>query len=386
MPTPLAVLAQLVHGRLTGDGQFEIERALPLSEATPRDISMLDHENNASRIAASAAGALIVPIKYAAASDRPTIHVADVHKAFIQIHQHLHPPRPQVRQGVSPQAWVSPSARIGEDVEIQAGAFVGDDVVIERSATIHSGARILAGCRIGEEVTIYPNAVLYENTRVGPRSVIHAGAIIGAHGFGYRQEQGRHVVAAQLGYVEIEADVDVGALSTIDRGTYGATVIGAGTKIDNLVMVAHNCRIGKHNLLCSQAGIAGSSTTGDYVILAGQAGVRDHVHIGTKAILGAKCGVMQDVPDGGHVLGSPAIPEREFWVHQVMFGRLSEMRRQLKSLTTAVHKLEAELAAADARGESAAPSLEAAAKPDANAQLDANASGAAPRQVGDKAA
>ena len=140
----------------------------------------------------------------------------------------------------------------------------------------------MAGSQIGPDVTIFPNAVLYENTVVGPRCVIHAGAVLGAYGFGYYCVDGRHQLSAQLGNVVLGADVEIGAGTTIDRGTYGPTIIGEGTKIDNQVMVAHNCRIGRHNMLCSQVGIAGSTTTGDYVVMAGQVGVRDHVHIGDR--------------------------------------------------------------------------------------------------------
>ena len=133
-------------------------------------------------------------------------------------------------------------------------------------------------------MTIFPNAVLYENTDRRRRATIHASAVLGAYGFGYELVDGRHVLSAQLGNVVLGADVEIGAGTTIDRGTYGPTIIGDGTKIDDQVMVAHNCRIGRHNMLCSQVGVAGSTTTGDYVVMAGQVGVRDHVHIGDRAV------------------------------------------------------------------------------------------------------
>ncbi len=197
----------------------------------------------------------------------------------------------------------------------------------------------MAGCKLGEKVTVFPNAVLYENTEVGDRSTIHANAVLGCHGFGYKLVDGRHQETAQLGYVQVGCDVEIGAGSTIDRGTYGPTVIGDGTKIDNLVMVAHNCHIGRHNMLCSQVGIAGSSTTGDYVVLAGQVGVRDHVKIGQGAIVGAKAGVSNDVPMGAHMLGIPAMPEREQKVQFAAMSKLPEMRRQMKALEHAVARL-----------------------------------------------
>ncbi len=219
------------------------------------------------------------------------------------------------------------------------GASIGDDVEIGAGSVIHSGTRVLGGCKLGQRVTIFPNAVLYEDTVVGDRSVIHANAVLGAHGFGYKLIEGRHQPTAQFGNVQVGADVEIGAGSTVDRGAYGPTVIGDGTKIDNLVMVAHNCHVGKHNILCSQVGIAGSTNTGDYVTLAGQVGIRDHVKIGDHAVVGAKAGVSNDVAPGAHVLGSPAMPERDQKIQFAAMARLPEMRKQLKALERKIDSL-----------------------------------------------
>ena len=221
---------------------------------------------------------------------------------------------------------------LGPDVVVHPGATIGDDVTIGARTVIHSGVRLLNGCRIGSDVTIYPNAVLYEGTLVGNRVIVHAGAVIGAYGFGYETVEGLHKRSAQLGNVEIGDDVEIGANTTIDRGTYGPTRIGEGTKIDNLVMIAHNCAIGRHNLICSQVGIAGSCTTGDYVVMAGQVGLRDHLTIGNRAVLGAKAGVMNDIPDGAVFVGIPATPEREQRVKQAAWARLPEMRKEFLAL------------------------------------------------------
>ena len=197
----------------------------------------------------------------------------------------------------------------------------------------------MTGCRIGEQVTIFPGAVLYENTRIGPRCILHSGVVLGAYGFGYKLVEGRHVLSSQLGYVELGPDVEVGAGSTIDRGTYGATMIGEGTKIDNLVMIAHNCRIGRHDRICSRVGVAGSTTTGYYVVRAGEVGVRDDVQIGTGAVLGAKAGVSGDVRDGVRMLGTPAVPEREQKLLFATISKLPEMRKQLRELQRQVELL-----------------------------------------------
>ncbi len=221
-------------------------------------------------------------------------------------------------------------------------ATIGDEVTIAAGTTIHSGAQVMAGCRIGENVTIFPGAVLYEDTVVGNDCLIHAGAVIGAFGFGYRQQEGQHQLSAQLGNVVIGDRVEVGANSTIDRGTYGSTRIGDGTKIDNLVQIAHNCQIGKHNLLCAQVGIAGSTSTGDYVVMAGQVGVRDHVHIGTGARIGAMAGVSNDIAPGVVAFGAPATPERDQKVLLASLAKLPEMRKQFKQVRKTLRELQAE--------------------------------------------
>ena len=194
----------------------------------------------------------------------------------------------------------------------------------------------MAGCRIADQVTIFPRVVLYENTIVGSRTTIHAGAVIGAYGFGYEQSAQGHRLTPQLGHVIIESDVDIGANSTIDRGTYGATLIGQGTKLDNQVMIGHNCRIGRHNLLCAQVGIAGSCTTGDYVVMAGQVGVRDHIEIGDHVIIGAKSGVSENLLAPGTYLGAPAVPVRQeiqmLMARQKLPGMVRDLRRLEKTL------------------------------------------------------
>jgi UDP-3-O-[3-hydroxymyristoyl] glucosamine N-acyltransferase len=349
MQATLAELAALVDGRLTGDGGVAILGAAPLADVQPGEITLIDRPERAHALAGSRAAAVVAP--HGDLDIRlPMIQVEDVHQAFAEIVSQFRPPRARKRVGVSPQAVVSLTATIGPDVDIHPMATIGDDVQIGRGTVIHSGARIMAGTRIGEDVTIFPNAVLYEDTVVGPRCVIHACAVLGAYGFGYSSNDGRHRLSAQLGNVVLEAEVEIGAGTTIDRGTYGPTLIGEGTKIDNQVMIAHNCRIGRHNVLCAQVGIAGSTTTGDYVVMAGQVGVRDHIHIGERAVLMARAGVINDVPDGVHMVGIPATPEREQMVKQAALAKLPEMRRQLKQLQSTVEKLVAPCEASRPRG------------------------------------
>lgn len=339
MQATLAELAALVDGSLIGDGDLPILGAAPLGDAEPGQITLIDRAERSCHLTSSRASAVVAP-RSVIPQRLPMIQVDDVHQAFAVIVARFRPPRPARHCGVSPQAVIHPTARLGCDVDVHPLATIGDDVEIGDRVTIHSGVHVMAGCRIGPEVTIFPQAILYEDTTVGPRCVIHSGAVLGAYGFGYCSQHGRHELSPQLGNVIIGADVEIGAGSTVDRGTYGPTVIGEGTKIDNQVMIAHNCRIGRHNMICAQVGIAGSTTTGDYVVMAGQVGVRDHVRIGDRAVLGAMAGVISDVPDGARVVGIPATPEREQMIKQAALGKLPEMRRQLKQLQAAVRELE----------------------------------------------
>ncbi|MBX3413066.1 MAG: UDP-3-O-(3-hydroxymyristoyl)glucosamine N-acyltransferase [Pirellulales bacterium] len=340
MADRLAGLAELVGGEVRHGADLTILGAAPLADVRAGEITLVDAEEKLPRLAQTQAAAVVIPPALAAATMAlPTIVVADPHAAFAKLVAHFHPPRQARRQGISPLAYVSPSAKLAVDVDVHAGASIGDEVEIGAGATIHSGAAIMAGCRLAAGVTVYPRAVLYENTVVGPRSIIHAGAVIGGFGFGYSFVEGRHALAPQLGHVELGADVEVGANTTIDRGTFGRTLIGEGTKIDNQVQIGHNCRIGRHNMLCSQVGIAGSTSTGDYVVMAGQVGVRDHVHIGEGSVLGAMSGVASDVPAGSRLLGIPATPEREQKLKQAALSKLPEMRRQMKQLEQTVQRL-----------------------------------------------
>ncbi|MCS7239478.1 MAG: UDP-3-O-(3-hydroxymyristoyl)glucosamine N-acyltransferase [Thermoguttaceae bacterium] len=342
MEVTLGFLAQLVGGQVLGDSETPITGAAPLPAACPGVITLVDRPERLPQAVRSGARAVLLP-ENVEPNGLPAIRVRDVHRAFEKIVSFFRPPRSRQKVGISPLAWIHPSAKLAEDVDVYPFATIAEDVEVGPGCVIHSGVHILAGCKIAENVTIFPNAVLYEDTIVGPRCIIHAGAIIGAYGFGYLPENGHHRLAPQLGNVILEADVEVGAGATIDRGTYGPTVIGEGTKIDNLVLVAHNCRIGRHNLICGQVGIAGSVTTGDYVVMAGRVGIRDHVRIGKGAVLGAMAGIMNDVPDGARVVGIPATPEREQKVKQAVLSKLPEMRLELKRLQAKIAELEARL-------------------------------------------
>jgi UDP-3-O-[3-hydroxymyristoyl] glucosamine N-acyltransferase len=331
-------LAELVGGKVHGDSSLTVCAARAIHEAGPDDVTFVESERNARFLRDCRAGVAVVPPALAArraelgAEPLTVIAVDDPLGAFVAVVRRLHglPERPP--HGIDPLAFVHPTARVGPDASIYPFAAVGEGSTLGARCQVHSGAVIGRNCRLGDDVVLYPHAVLYDGTVLGDRVILHAHAVIGADGFGYRFQDGRHVKVPQLGCVEVGDDVEVGAATTIDRGTFQATRIGAGTKIDNLVMVGHNCTIGRHNLLVGQAGIAGSCTTGDYVVLAGQAGVADHIHISDRAVIGAQAGLMNDVPAGQRMLGTPARPERDAKRMMLCLERLPELARDVRAI------------------------------------------------------
>jgi UDP-3-O-[3-hydroxymyristoyl] glucosamine N-acyltransferase len=348
--TPVAAtveqLAELVHGRLVGDGRVSIRSARPVGEAGPGDITFIESERFTRHLRTSPASAAIVGPHFSAGlheigKDLAVIEVDDPLSAFLAVRTHLSGVTKPRWTGIHPQACVAPTARVGQGVAIYPFVYVGDEVSIGDGTTVHPGAVIGDGCQLGRDCIIHPNAVLYENVTLGDRVEVHAGTVLGGDGFGYRQANGRHVKIPHTGRLEIEADVEVGSNCTIDRATFEATRIGEGTKIDNLVMIGHNNQIGRHNLLCGQVGIAGSCKTGDHVVLAGQAGIKDNTQIGDGVIVGAQAGVHRNVPAGQNVLGSPAIPVREQRRIFQMVARLPEMHQHLRELTAHLARLSA---------------------------------------------
>ena len=331
-------IAGWVGGRIVGDPSLLILDALPLQDASPNCITLADNVKYAGKIESSPALAAVVPNDFPIGA-KTLLIVDKPHAAFEAIVGKLRPQSAARIAGVHPAANVDPSARIGAGTVIQPGAYIAENVTIGQRCTIYSGVNIMAGCHVGDDCTLFPNVTLYPATTLENRVLIHAGATLGAFGFGYRLAHGRHERTAQLGWVQIESDVEIGAGTTIDRGTFGATRIGMGTKIDNQVQIGHNCHIGKHNLICAQVGIAGSSTTGDYVVMAGQVGLKDHIHIADRVIIGAQSGVMQDIAEGDVMLGSPAMPHKQTMQQVAALTRLPDMRRQLRELQQQVAEL-----------------------------------------------
>lgn len=331
MPITARILAEKISARLEGDPAFPISGLASPESASPSDLIFLDSEKHAARAAASSARCVIVP-EDVTLPGKTLLRHANPKLAFAKAAALLAPPPPP--PSIHPTALIASTARLG------AGVTVGPYVVIEDGAVICSGSIVSAFCFIGRNALLSdncrldPRVTLYPNVRLGHRVTIHSGAVIGSEGFGYVFGDGRHWKFPQLGTVEIADDVEIGANTCIDRGSLGVTRIGPGTKIDNLVQVAHNVTIGDHAVIAAQTGISGSSTIGSRAVLAGQAGIADHVTIEDGAVIGGQAAVFTGkiVRTGETVFGTPARPLEKFTQSLFWFDRLPDLAARLKKL------------------------------------------------------
>jgi UDP-3-O-[3-hydroxymyristoyl] glucosamine N-acyltransferase len=338
MELTLEQIAELTGGRLAGDGDRVVTRVRPVHEAGPGDLSFVANDKALEAAATSGAEALIVTEGLEIDGHQLIFHenpFVAVSKVIAVLY-----PEPIVEPGVHPMSSVHRSVELGEGVSVAAYATIGAGARIGNGSRIGAGAVIGEGVVLGENALIHPRVVLYPRVSIGRNCEIHAGAVVGADGFGFTQIDGRHVKVPQVGGVEIGDDVEIGANSCIDAGTLAPTRIGNNTKIDDLVMVGHNNQIGQRVLLCGQAGLAGSNTLEDDVVITGQSGVSGHLHIGKGAVAAAKTGVMRDVKPGEKVAGSPHMP-LEVWRRVWKASqRLPGMRREMKAMLRRVDDLE----------------------------------------------
>jgi len=347
MPQPLESLIAGLTVETIGDRNRIVNGAKPLDRAETDDMAFVVGKVKPQVAFSSRAGVLFVTpemsVQRPEADVRTLVVAADPKDAFFAALTRLRPARSRSAAAHSPHAFIHPNAQIGPNTNIAPGATIGSGVVIGANCDIQAGVFIGPGCRLGDFVQLHPNVVLYHDVEVGNRVIIQAGSAIGADGFGYTTRNGKHTRIPHFGTVRICDDVDIGACTTIDRAVIGETVIGEGTKIDNNVVIAHNCELGRHNLLVSQVGFAGSVTTGDYVVCAGQVGIADHVDIGTGAILGAKAGVHRDLPGGQTYLGAPAAPIAEATRAAMAVQKLPQLRQTVRELERQVAALQKQM-------------------------------------------
>jgi len=325
-----AQIAERVQGELTGEASTPLTGLAAAENARAGDLTFADKAEFFAAAEASAATAILVSGSFNS-TKKLVIRVPNARLAVAKLLPVFFPPD-QYPSGTHTSAVIDPSAQVDATAHIGPNCVVAAGVKIGARSVLMGGNYIGRDATLAEDVCLNPNVVIYARTVIGQRVVIHAGTVIGSDGYGYVFNEGRHHKVLQVGNVVIHNDVEIGANAAIDRAALGSTVIGAGTKIDNLVHVAHNVVMGRHCLVMGQVGFAGSTKLGDYVIVASQSGIAGHLKLGHQAMIGAKSGVMRDVPDGGKVLGIPAMPDKQAKRQMIAVQQLPDMIHRLREL------------------------------------------------------
>lgn len=330
MPFTAAEIATHLGGEVVGNPATQLNGFAPADRAQAGDLTFAENEEFLRSAAQSAASAIIVGEQVKIVG-KVLIRVANARIAFAKALA-LFFPEPVLPAGIHPTAVVAATAQIDPTAHIGPGCVVGQRTRVGARAVLHAGDVVGDDCRLGEDTVLFPNVTLYARSELGNRVRVHAGTVIGSDGFGYVQDKGIHRKVPQIGNVIIGDEVEIGANVTIDRGALGPTAIGKGTKIDNLVQIAHNVQIGEHCLVVAQVGIAGSTRLGNYVVLAGQVGLAGHLKLGHQVTVAAQSGVMHDIPDGATWLGSPAQPDRLAKRQMIAMQQLPELIRRVREL------------------------------------------------------
>jgi UDP-3-O-[3-hydroxymyristoyl] glucosamine N-acyltransferase len=338
MKRSLESLAREVGGKVSGDGSVAISGLAGIEEAQEGDITFASNERFFPLLQETKASAAIAPQEIADSAlpllivKNPLLAAAKILTLFTQ--------RPYVAGGISTMAWVSTTATVSTDATIHPFAAIGDEAEIGPRATIHPFVSVGPQAVIGEDTVIYPNVTIYPRCVLGKRVIVHAGSSIGADGFRFVKDGETNVKIPQVGIVEIEDDVEIGANCCIDRAAFGKTLIKKGAKFDNLVQIGHNVQVGENSIVVAQVGVSGSTKVGKNVILAGQVGVVDHVEIGDNVMVGAQSGVYTDISPNQVVSGSPPLPHRQYLRVVALWTKLPEMKRELDRLRKQLETLE----------------------------------------------
>ena len=335
MSLTLKQLADQFGGELVGDPALQITGAASLGEAAPGEISFFANRKYLGLLRKTRASAIFVPSDFTEPIDAAQVRVSNPTKAFEQVVLKFAPGPITFAPGIHPTAVIDPSVQLGKRVSIQPMAVIEAGTIIGDDTTVGAGSYIGHETVIGSGCHIYPRVTIRERSKIGSRVIIHSGAVIGADGFGFEMVDGRQQKIPQLGIVQIDNDVEIGANTTIDRARFGRTWIQDGVKIDNLVQIAHNVVIGKNSVIVAQAGISGSTRVGERVMMGGQVGIVGHLEIADGSMIAAQSGITRNLP-GGVWFGSPAVPFPEAkqqiaWIHRLgkLFARVKEIEKKL---------------------------------------------------------
>ena len=334
----LEKIAELIGGKLKGDGSVEISGINNIEQAEEGQITFLSKKKFLNILNHSQASAVLV--KEAIDISISQVIVASPELAFARLLREFHP-EPKPKAGIHDRAVVGKNVKLGEQVTLSAGVCIGDDVEIADHVHLYPGVVVGDRCQIGSHTVLHSNVTLYRETELGSHVILHAGVVIGADGFGYAlDEKGEHFKINQIGRVVIEDHVEIGAKSCVDRAALGTTRIKRGTKIDNLVQIAHNCTVGEHSILVAQVGLAGTCTLGHHVVLAGQAGIADHITLGDQVTIAAQTGVFRNIESNKVYGGTPAIPLDEWKKYVTALPKIPELLRKIRDLEKRLKEIE----------------------------------------------
>lgn len=337
-----AQIAQQLRGEVLGDGSVTLTGFAAAQHARPGDLTFAEKETYFAAAEQSQASAILVSGPFTSAT-KVLIRVPNARVAVAKLLPVFFPVD-QYAAGIHPSAVIADSAQVDPTAHIGPNCVIGARAKVGARSVLQGGNHLGRDGTIGDDTSLFPNVVIYAQCQIGNRVSIHAGTVIGSDGYGYVFDEGRHRKMLQVGNVIIHDDVEIGANAAIDRGALGPTVIGQGTKIDNLVHIAHNVTLGRNCLVMGQVGFAGSTQLGDYCVIASQSGIAGHLKIGHQATVGAKSGVMRDIPDKGTVLGIPAAPDREAKRQMIALTQLPELIRRTRELEKEVAELKAKAA------------------------------------------
>ncbi len=342
-PVTVAQIARMVGGEVSGDPAVHVSDVVPIFQARPTDLGFLADRRYLRFLHETGAGALLVAEELAGEAKgavQPRVIVKDPHVALTVLLAHFHPEEPP-SPGIHPTAVLGRGVRLGRDVHVGPYAVLEEGVKIGDAVTIGAHVVVGRGCIVGDGSALFPHVVLYPGTVLGKRVILHSGVRLGVDGFGYVFHEGEHRKVPQVGGCTVGDDVEMGANTCIDRGSIGRTEIGPGTKLDNLVHLGHNVRVGSKALIVAQVGVAGSTHIGDGAMLGGQAGLLGHIEIAAGARIGAQAGVIGDVAAGEPVVGFPARPRGQYMRGMTHVFRLPEMERRVRELEKRLAGLEA---------------------------------------------
>ena len=329
-------VAKQLNGKVYGNGDLVITGLAKIEEANPGDITFLSNLKYKHYLATTKASAVIIDQQLEELRI-PYILVSNAYMGFVMALKVFEPKNRTLINGISEEAYIADTAKVHPDAKVAPHVYVGYNVTIGKNSILYPGVVLLGNVTVGQDCIFYPNVSVREECAIGDRVILQNGCVIGSDGFGFAPYQGRYEKIPQIGKVIIENDVEIGANSTIDRATLGTTIIKKGTKLDNLVQIAHNVVVGKHTVMAAQAGVAGSTEIGDNVTIGGQVGVSGHIKIGDQVIVAAQSGVSKSIPEKSIMFGSPALP-------LARQKRIDVSVRQLPDLIKRVRQLENELA------------------------------------------